>query len=144
MQRSIRDILFIFLGIFVSAGLVWAARGGLGVRLNGDVVYLNALGHKETDARAMERLMLAVFRTTPARIVTLRAEGMGEGDVAAALAAASRMPRGVTDASLARITQLWKAPSSNGWAGIVERLGVSADRVALDVERVKPPTARSQ
>ncbi len=141
MQRAIRDLLFIVLGLLVSTGLLWAARGDTASRLPGDVAYLNAIGRTPAQARAMEKLMLERFHIATARISTLRADGMGEGDVAAALATAARLAGGISDGTLARVLRQWKALRSTGWTAIVKALGVSAERVALEVERVRPPTA---
>ncbi|HET6487634.1 MAG TPA: hypothetical protein VFH83_14500 [Spirochaetia bacterium] len=143
MHRSIRDLLFILVGLLVSAGLVWAARGDSTVRLNGDVAYLNTLGRRSATAQSLDRSMMTIFRATEARLQTLKGAGMGEGDVAAALATASRLPGGITDASIDRVLRSWRTGRTRGWPAIVKSLRVNADRVAVSVERVHPAPAGS-
>jgi len=141
MHRSVRDFLFIVVGLLVSASLVWAGRGAAG-RLAGDVAFLNTLGRSPARAHAMEHLMASSMRTSAARIAALLADGMEEGDAAAALAVAERLPGGLTDANIAAVVKLWKAAPAGGWTGIAKTLGVGADKVALAIERVAPPAAR--
>ena len=138
MHRSIRDLLFILVGLLVSAGLVWAARGDSTVRLAGDVAYLNTLGRRSATAQNLDRSMMIIFRATEARLQTLKGAGMGEGDMAATLATASRLPGGISDASIERVLRYWKAERTRGWPVILKSLRVNADRVAVSVERVRP------
>ncbi len=141
MHRSIRDLLFIVVGLLVSAGLVWAARGDSTVRLAGDVAYLNSLGRRSTTAQNLDRSMMIIFRATEARLQTLKGAGMGEGDMAAALATASRLPGGISDATIERVLRYWKAERTRGWPVILKSLRVNVDRVAASVERLRPARA---
>ena len=141
MHRSIRDLLFILVGLLVSAGLVWAARGDSTVRLSGDVAYLNTLGRRAVTAQSLDKSMMTIFRATEARLQRLKGAGMGEGDVAASLAAASRLPGGISDTTIDRVLGAWKAERSQGWPAILKSLHVNANRVVVSVERVHPAPA---
>ncbi len=144
MKPSTRDILFIFVGLFVSIGTVWASRAGAEIRLGRDVAYLNSIGRSPEGERSLSRSLETTFRTQPGQIAELRHHSLGYGDISVVLALASRLQGGISRANIERIIGLWKSPHRGSWGRIVRSLGVRVERVVLQIESLRARPARSQ
>jgi hypothetical protein len=72
MQRSKRDILFIFIGLFVYFGTLWASKSAVETRLGRDVAYLNTLGRRTDGEKSLTLSLRPQFRAGSARINEMR------------------------------------------------------------------------
>ncbi|MGA2766254.1 MAG: hypothetical protein ABSG17_23165 [Spirochaetia bacterium] len=136
MKSSTRDILFIFVGLFVSIGTLWASRAGVEMRLGSDVAYLNSIGKSPGGEKSLSQSLETRFRTDPGQIADLRKKRLGYGDISVVLALASRLHGGISASNIERIVSMWRAPRSS-WGKIVRSLGVRVDRVVLQIESLK-------
>ena len=110
MKTSTRDILFIFVGLFVSIGTLWASRAGTEMRLGSDVAYLNSVGRNPSGEKSLSESIESRFRTEPGQIAELRKQKLGYGDISVVLATASRLRGGISRNNIERIVALWKSP----------------------------------
>jgi len=143
MKTSTRDILFIFVGLFISIGTLWASRAGVEMRLGRDVAYLNRVGGSPSGERSLSQSLVSRFRPEPGQIAELRKQRLGYGDISVVLAVASRLRGGVSRHNIERIVSLWKSPRSGSWGKIVRSLGVRVERVVLQVESLRGAQTRS-
>jgi hypothetical protein len=134
MKPSTRDILFIFVGLFISAAVLGGAQPGPDARLRRDVAYLNGMGSRPRGEKALAASLTAVFKANTASIAALRRNAMGYGDIGAAYAVASRLSGGATESNLSKAVDAWKRLGSHGWPAVAKGLGVSVRRVATEVE----------
>jgi hypothetical protein len=134
MQRSTRDILFIFAGLFASVGTLLASTTAVETRLGRDVAYLNGLGTRPEGERSLTLSLETRFRTDPARINEMRRARLGCGDMSVVLALASDLQGGVTRANVEKLVALWRSPHFDGWPKIARSLGLRLGRVVLQVE----------
>ncbi|HUI70914.1 MAG TPA: hypothetical protein VL354_10380 [Spirochaetia bacterium] len=137
MKPSTRDILFIFVGLFVSIGTLWASRAGVEMRLGRDVAYLNRIGRSPTGEKSLSLSLESRFRPGPGQIAELHKQRLGYGDISVVLAVASWLHGGVTRQNIERIVSLWKSPRSGSWSKIARSLGVRVDRVVLQIESLR-------
>ncbi|HVP18803.1 MAG TPA: hypothetical protein VMU36_07385 [Spirochaetia bacterium] len=140
MKPSTRDILFIFVGLFISIGTLWASKAGSELRLGRDVAYLNSLGRSPSGERSLSLSLESRFRTEPGQIADLRKRRLGYGDISAVLAIASRLQGGIDSRNIERVVSLWRGPRAGNWGRIARSLGVRVERVVLQIEslRAKP------
>jgi len=143
MKASTRDILFIFLGLFVSIGTLWASRAGAEMRLGNDVAYLNSLGASQNGGKSLSQSIESQFRIEPSQIVELRKKKLGYGDISVVLATASRLRGGITKHNIERIVARWKTPRSGDWGRIIRSLGVRVERVVLQIESLRGQQAHN-
>ena len=136
MKPSTRDILFIFVGLFISIGTLWASKAGAELRLGRDVAYLNSLGRSPSGERSLSLSLESRFRTEPGQIADLRKRRLGYGDISAVLAIASRLEGGIDSHNIERIVSSWRAQRAN-WGRVARSLGVRVERVVLTVESLK-------
>jgi hypothetical protein len=141
MKTSTRDILFIFVGLFISIGALWASRAGVEMRLGRDVAYLNNLGRTQSGERSLSQSLESRFAPGPGQIAALRRQQMGYGDISVVLATASRLRGGISKHNIERIVSLWKNPRSGSWGKIIRALGVRVDRVVLQIEGMRGANA---
>lgn len=134
MKTSTRDILFIFIGLFISIGTVWASRAGVEMRLGKDVAYLNNVGRSASGERSLSRSLQEKFGADAAQIEGLRKQRLGYGDISVVMALASRLHGGISRLNIERIVSRWRAPRSGDWARIARSMGVRVDRVVLQIE----------
>jgi hypothetical protein len=137
MKTSTRDIVFIFAGLFVSIGTLWASRAGAEMRLGSDVAYLNTLGISQSGGKSLSQSIESRFRTEPNQIAELRKQRLGYGDISVVLATASRLRGGISKHNIERIVALWKNPRSRDWGKIIRSLGVRVERVVLQIEGLR-------
>ena len=137
MKSSTRDILFIFVGLFVSIGALWASRAGVEMRLGSDVAYLNNLGRTESGQRSLSQSLESRFSPKPGQIEELRRQRMGYGDISVVFATASRLRGGISRHNIERIVSMWKSFHSGSWEKIIRSLGVRVERVVLQIESVR-------
>jgi len=137
MKTSTRDILFIFVGLFISIGALWASRAGVEMRLGSDVAYLNSLGRTENGQRSLSQSLESRFGPGPGQIADLRRQQLGYGDISVVFATASRLRGGMSKGNIERIVSLWKNPRSGGWGKVIRLLGVRVERVVLQIETVR-------
>ncbi|MGA2639409.1 MAG: hypothetical protein ABSG21_00740 [Spirochaetia bacterium] len=137
MNRSTRDILFIFIGLFLSLGTLWASKTPAESRLTRDVAYLNTLGRSSDGEKSLTLSLESRFRADSARINEMRRARLGYGDISVALSLASHLPGGITRANVRKIVALWKSPRFDGWGRIARSLGVRLERVVLQVESLR-------
>jgi hypothetical protein len=138
MQRSTRDILFIFIGLFVSFGTLWASKSAVETRLRRDVAYLNSLGRSTDGERSLTMSIETQFKADAARIHELRKARLGYGDMTVVLAMASHLQGGITKANVDRIVALWRSSRVDGWGKIAKSMGVRLQRVVIQVESLSP------
>jgi hypothetical protein len=143
VKTSTRDILFIFIGLFISIGTLWASRAGVEMRLGKDVAYLNALGRNAGGERSLNLSLESRFKTGPEQIAELRKQRLGYGDISVVLALSSRLRGGISRQNIERIVSMWRSPRSGNWGTIVRSLGVRVDRVVLQIESLKARPART-
>ncbi len=136
MKPSTRDILFIFVGLFVSIGTLWASKAGAEVRLGRDVAYLNSIGRTPRGERSLSQSLESRFRTEPGQIAELRKRSLGYGDISVVLALASRLRGGVSRSNIERIVGMWKQRAGD-WGRIAHSLGVRVERVVLQIESLR-------
>ena len=141
MKTSTRDILFIFVGLFISIGALWASRAGVEMRLGSDVAYLNSLGRTQSGERSLNQSLESRYSTHAAEIAELRRQQMGYGDISVVFATASRLHGGITRHNIQKVVSLWKSPRSGSWSRIIRTLGVRVDRVVLQIESMRGPAA---
>ncbi len=144
MKPSTRDILFIFVGLFVSMGTLWASKAGSEIRLGRDVAYLNSLGRSPGGERSLSQSLETTFRADPGQIADLRKRRLGYGDISVVLALASRLHGGISRANIERIVGLWKSSRMGNWGRTVRSLGVRVERVVLQIESLRAKPARAQ
>ncbi|HTP59649.1 MAG TPA: hypothetical protein VMM82_12075 [Spirochaetia bacterium] len=137
MKTSTKDILFIFVGLFVSIGALWASRAGVEMRLGGDVAYLNSLGRTENGEKSLSQSLESKFAPGPGQIADLRKQRLGYGDISVVFATASRLHGGMSRVNIERIVSLWRNPGSGGWGKVIRTLGVRVERVVLQIETVR-------
>jgi hypothetical protein len=137
MKTSTRDILFIFVGLFVSIGALWASRAGVEMRLGSDVAYLNSLGRTQNGERSLSQSLESRFAPAPGQIAELRRQRLGYGDISVVFATASRLHGGMSRHNIERIVSLWKKLRSGGWGKVIRTLGVRVERVVLQIESVR-------
>jgi len=144
LQRFTRDILSIFVGLFVSVGTLWASTPAMETRLGRDVAYLNSLGRSSDGKRTLTQLLETRLKATPAQIREMRKAQFGYGDISVALALASHLQGGITNANVERIITLRLNPRLNGWPSIAKSLGIRLQRVVLQIESMRArPAAKS-
>jgi hypothetical protein len=141
MQRSTRDILFIFMGLFLSLGTLWASKSAMETRLSRDVAYLNTLGRSADGEKSLTLSLESQFMADSARIKEMRRARLGFGDMSVALAMASHLKGGITRANVEKIVVLWKSSRLDGWSRIARSLGVRLERVVLQIESLRPRPA---
>ena len=141
MNRSTRDILFIFLGLFLSLGTLGASKISVEARLGRDVAYLNTLGRSADGEKSLTLSMESQFMANPSRIKEMRRARLGYGDISVALALASHLTGGVTRANVEKILTLWRSSRLDGWAKTARSLGVRLQRVVLQIESLRPRPA---
>jgi hypothetical protein len=100
MNRSTRDILFIFMGLFLSLGTLWASKTSVEARLGRDVAYLNTLGRSAAGEKSLTLSLESLFMANAARIKEMRRARLGYGDISVALALASHLTGGITRANV--------------------------------------------
>ncbi len=137
MKTSTRDILFIFVGLFISIGALWASRAGVEMRLGSDVAYLNNLGRTQSGERSLNLSLESRYSTQPGQIAELRRQQLGYGDISVVFATAARLRGGISRHNIERIVSLWKSPRSGSWGRIIRTLGVRVDRVVLQIESMR-------
>jgi len=137
MNRSTRDILFIFAGLFLSLGTLGASKISVEARLGRDVAYLNTVGRSADGEKSLTLSMESQFMANPARIREMRRARLGYGDISVALALASHLSGGITRANVDKILALWRS-SRLDWGRIARSLGVRLQRVVLQIESLKP------
>ncbi len=143
MKTSTRDILFIFIGLFVSIGTLWASRAGVEMRLGSDVAYLNSVGRSADGERSLSQSIQSRFRAEPGQIADLRKQRLGYGDISVVLSLASRLRGGISRANIERIVSMWKSPRAGNWGKVARSLGVRVERVVLQIESLKARPARA-
>ncbi|MGO9411574.1 MAG: hypothetical protein ACLQCB_12590 [Spirochaetia bacterium] len=144
MKTSTRDILFIFVGLFVSIGTLWASRAGTEMRLGSDVAYLNSVGKSQSGEKSLSESIESRFRTEPGQIADLRKRKLGYGDISVVFATASRLRGGISRTNIERIVAMWKSPKSGSWGKIIRSFGVRVERVVLQIESLHEPARGAQ
>ena len=124
MNRSTRDILFIFMGLFLSLGTLWASKTSMETRLGRDVAYLNTLGRSADGEKSLTSSLESQFMANSTRIKEMRRARLGYGDISVTLAMASHLKGGITRANVEKIVALWKSSRMDGWSRIAGSLGV--------------------
>ncbi len=143
MKTSTRDILFIFIGLFISIGTLWASRAGVEMRLGSDVAYLNSLGRSADGEKSLSQSLESRFRPEPGQIAELRKQRLGYGDISVVLTLASRLRGGISSDNIERIVSLWKSPRAGNWGKVARSLGVRVERVVLQIESLKARPAKT-
>ena len=144
LQRSTRDILSIFVGLFVSVGTLYASTTAVETRLGRDVAYLNGLGRSPDGERSLTQLLETRFKVTPALIREIHKARFGYGDISVALALASHLRGGITEANVEKIIAMRMNPRLSGWPSIAKSLGIRLQRVVLQIESMRArPVAKS-
>ncbi len=137
MNRSTRDILFIFTGLFLSLGTLWASKSSVEARLSRDVAYLNTIGRSADGERSLTVSLESQFMANPARIREMHRARLGYGDISVALALASHLTGGITRANVDKILTLWRSSRLDGWGRIARSLGIRLQRVVLQIESLR-------
>ena len=137
MQRTMRIIVSVFAGLFVSMGSLWASSTAVETRLGRDVAYLNRLGRSTRGEMSLTVSLERRFRAESAWINEMRRARLGYGDISVALALASDLPGGATKANVEKILARWKSTRTEQWPLVSRSVGVRLERVVLQIESVK-------
>mgnify|MGYP001115211342 CR=1 FL=1 len=76
------------------------------------------------------------FPVAPERIAALRNQGLGYGEIAAALSCAQSLPGGATNENVDRILTLRQGTPPLGWGAVAQNLGIKLGRCVSQVKKV--------
>ena len=137
MQQSMRDMLFIFVGLFASVWTLSASTGAVEARLGRDVAYLNRLGKTPEGERSLTLSLERRFRADDSRINEMRRARLGYGDISVVLALASDLQGGITRTNVEKIVALRRSSRFDGWPRIARSLGLRLESVVLQIESLR-------
>ena len=137
MRRWI--VLMVFGSIFVCAGLgsVYAldAEENEAIEVSARV---DTDSHEPGDAKRLEERLEKKFDVTDARIDSLRAQGMGYGEIGLTLSLANGMPGGINDQNIQRVIDLRQGQNGHkeGWGNVAHDLGLKLNAAVKDMDDI--------
>ncbi len=89
--------------------------------------------HGET---AVVKRLARDFDVPPDRVAALRGTGLGYGDITIVLSLARKLPGGITDANVEKVTALRQGQPQPGWGEVAKKLQVKLGVAVSQVKKV--------
>ncbi len=140
MKRNLYSIVSLFIVSLVVAGAAWAAGTTDETTINKDSAGINSTANSTHGATVVSQRLEKEFNVTAEQIQGLRQKGMGYGEIAIVCSLAGKLPGGVTDANIAKITAMRQGPPVMGWGEIAKKLGTKLGPVVSQVSQFNKST----
>lgn len=83
------------------------------------------------------------LKVPPAHVQTLRAQGMGYGEIITLLSLTQKMTGGVTDANIDRVRTLRQGPPPRGWGEVAAQVGAKLGQTVSQIRKIDNEVRRT-
>jgi len=138
------------LSLVLAGLLLWAAMPALAQvksadekRLETTAMEIDKDAVQLEDAKMVTDRLKIEFKATDEQMQRLRDQKLGYGEICIALSMAQRLPGGVTDENLQKVTALRQGPPVMGWGNVAKELGTKLGPVLTRTRKVSAQTRRA-